>query len=38
MAYVVVTLGRWQLDVKAVREHRYRAPTPRERERWHAIW
>jgi len=33
-----VTLGRWQLDVKAVRERMYRAPTPRERERWHAIW
>ena len=32
------TLGRWQLDVKTVREHMYRAPTPREREHWHAIW
>lgn len=31
-------LQRWQLDVKAVREQMYRAPTPRERERWHAIW
>jgi transposase len=31
-------LGRWQLDVKAVREQVYRAPTPRERERWHALW
>jgi transposase len=31
-------LGRWQLDVSAVRERMYRAPTPRERERWHAIW
>ncbi len=35
---MLMTLGRWQLDVKAVREHVYRAPTPRERERWHAIW
>lgn len=35
---MLVTLGRWQLDVKTVREHMYRAPTPRERERWHAIW
>jgi hypothetical protein len=34
----LVTLGRWQLDVKAVREHMYRAPTPWERERWHALW
>jgi transposase len=31
-------LERWQLDVKAVREQVYRAPTPRERERWHALW
>ena len=32
------TLKRWQLEGKAVRERMYRAPTPRERERWHAIW
>jgi hypothetical protein len=31
-------LSRWQLDVKGVRERLYRAPTPRERERWHARW
>jgi transposase len=31
-------LSRWHLDVKAVREQVYRAPTPRERERWHALW
>ena len=31
-------LGRWQLDVKQVRDQVYRAPTPRERERWHALW
>ena len=31
-------LGIWQLDVKAVRERMYGAPTARERERWHAIW
>jgi hypothetical protein len=31
-------LKRWQLDVKSVRERVYRAPTPRERERWHALW
>jgi transposase len=35
---VLAMLGRWQLDAKAVRERMYRAPTPRERERWHAIW
>ena len=31
-------LKRWNLDVAAVRERLYRAPTPRERERWHALW
>ena len=31
-------LSRWQLDVPAVRRLVYRAPTPRERERWHALW
>lgn len=31
-------LGSWQLDVKAVRERMYGAPTARERERWHAMW
>ncbi len=31
-------LERWQVDVRAVRERMYRAPTPRERERWHAVW
>lgn len=31
-------LGTWQMDVKAVRERMYGAPTARERERWHAIW
>ncbi len=31
-------LARWHLDVRQVREQMYRAPTPRERERWHALW
>ena len=31
-------LERWKLDLAAVRELMYRAPTPRERERWHALW
>jgi transposase len=31
-------LGRWQLNVNDVRERMYRAPTARERERWHAVW
>jgi transposase len=35
---MLVTLGGWQLTVKAVRERMYGAPTSRERERWHAVW
>jgi Homeodomain-like domain len=31
-------LKQWELDERAVREQVYRAPTPRERERWHALW
>jgi transposase len=38
MDVMLVALKRWQLDVKAVRERMYGAPTVRERERWHAIW
>ena len=38
MADVNELLKRWQLDMRAVREQAYRAPTPRERERWHALW
>jgi transposase len=34
----LVLLRQWQLDVGQVRERVYRAPTPRERERWHALW
>ena len=30
--------GRWKVDAAAVRERMYRAPTARERERWHALW
>src|SRR5438093_11886908 len=31
-------LKRWKLDLSAIRQRVYRAPTPRERERWHALW
>jgi transposase len=31
-------LGQWKLDLRQVRERMYRAATPRERERWHALW
>ena len=30
-------LEKWQLNVGDVREQMYRAPTPRERERW-SLW
>ncbi len=35
---VTRALAHWQLDLAAVRTLMYRAPTPRERERWHALW
>ncbi len=38
MRDIAQLLERWQLDVGDVRERMYRAPTPRERERWHALW
>ena len=38
MKDVLTLLGQWQMGVGAVRERMYRAPTPRERERWHAMW
>jgi transposase len=31
-------LERWEFDERQVRDRMYRAPTPRERERWHAVW
>ncbi len=31
-------LMQWGLDLVQVRERVYRAATPRERERWHALW
>lgn len=31
-------LRQWQLDAAEVRGRMYRAPTPRERKRWHAPW
>ena len=30
-------LERWDMDEVEVRRRMYRAPTPRERERWHAL-
>jgi hypothetical protein len=31
-------LKHWDLDVGLARLYVYHAPTPRERERWHAVW
>ena len=30
-------LERWRMDEAEVRRRMYRAPTPRERKRWHAV-
>ncbi len=38
MDEVLDVLKRWNLDIGAVREQVYRAPTAREQERWHALW
>jgi transposase len=38
MNEMLAILGHWQLTLDQVRERVYRAPTPRERERWHALW
>jgi transposase len=31
-------LEHWRLTPDQVRQQIYQAPTPRERERWHALW
>lgn len=38
MAEIASVLTRWGLDARQVRDRMYRAPTPRERERWHGLW
>lgn len=38
MSTMVELLAKWQLDLGKVRENVYRSATPRERERWHALW
>ncbi len=35
---IAAMLNRWGVGVRQVRERMYRAPTPRARERWHALW
>lgn len=38
MEDIAALLERWELTAAQVREQIYRATTPRERERWHALW
>ena len=38
MEEIGALLVRWRMDEAQVRRRMYRAPTPRERERWHAVW
>ncbi len=38
MSDIQMALDRWHMDINGVREQMYRAPTVRERERWHAVW
>ena len=38
MREVEQVMQQWQLDVRTVRDLLYQAVTPRERERWHALW
>lgn len=38
MSEIVAALMRWQMDEAAVLDRVYSSPTPRERERWHALW
>ena len=38
MSEMGALLERWRMDEVEVRRRMYQAPTPRERERWHALW
>jgi len=38
MSDMLELLQGWELDAQAVRERMVGAPTPRERECWHAMW
>ncbi len=35
---ITAVLTHWQIEPRRLREEMYQAPTPRERERWHALW
>jgi Homeodomain-like domain-containing protein len=38
MSEITALFQQWHWDERGVRERMYRAPNPRERERWHALW
>ena len=38
MPATTALLSAWGLEPAIARDQMYRAPTARERERWHAIW
>jgi len=38
MPATTTLLSPWGLDEAIARDRMYRAPTARERERWHAVW
>lgn len=38
MNEITALFQQWELDERDVRDRMYRAPNPRERERWHALW
>ncbi len=38
MSDIQAGLRQWELAPAQVRERVYRAASPRERERWHALW
>ena len=35
---IAQSLRRWEMSAKDVHRRMILAPTPRERERWHAVW
>ena len=38
MNNIPALLKQWHVDIGFVRHQMYRAPIPRERERWHTLW
>ena len=38
MSEMARLLEQWQMGASDLRRRMYRDPTPRERERWHALW